>query len=85
MSVLIFLDQADGQIKKSSLEAANYGAKVAELLGTSAEAVVLGNVTERRLIHWQVSTYMTADSMRVQTPSTSLPALMSSKPPPNLR
>jgi electron transfer flavoprotein alpha subunit len=46
MSVLIFLDQADGHVKKASLEAANYGAKVAEQLGTSAEAIVLGNVTE---------------------------------------
>jgi electron transfer flavoprotein alpha subunit len=46
MSVLIFIDQADGQIKRSSLEAAAYGAKVAELLSTSAEAIVLGNVTD---------------------------------------
>ncbi|HQW83925.1 MAG TPA: electron transfer flavoprotein subunit alpha/FixB family protein [Ferruginibacter sp.] len=46
MSVLIFLDQSEGQIKKSSFEAASYGAKVAEQLGTSAEAIVLGNVTD---------------------------------------
>ena len=46
MSVLIFLDQSEGQIKKSSLEAASYGAKVAELTGTTAEAIVLGNVTD---------------------------------------
>ena len=46
MSVLIFIDQADGQIKKSSLEAAAYGAKVAEQLSTTAEAIVLGNVTD---------------------------------------
>ena len=46
MSVLIFVDQADGHIKKSSFEALSYGSKVAELLGTSAEAVVLGNVTD---------------------------------------
>jgi electron transfer flavoprotein alpha subunit len=46
MSVLVFLDQADGHIKKASLEAANYGAKVAAQLGTSAEAIVLGSVTE---------------------------------------
>ena len=46
MSVLIFLDQADGQIKKSSLEAASYGSKVAELMNTTSEAVVLGNVTD---------------------------------------
>ncbi|MBK6634593.1 MAG: electron transfer flavoprotein subunit alpha/FixB family protein [Chitinophagaceae bacterium] len=44
MSVLIFLDQSEGHIKKSSLEAASYGAKVAELLGTTADAIVLGNV-----------------------------------------
>ncbi len=46
MSVLIFLDQSEGHIKKSSFEAASYGAKVAELTGTSAEAIVLGNVSD---------------------------------------
>ncbi|HTD92330.1 MAG TPA: electron transfer flavoprotein subunit alpha/FixB family protein, partial [Chitinophagaceae bacterium] len=45
MSVLIFLDTTDGQVKKSSLEALCYGAKVAELSGTTAEAVVLGAVS----------------------------------------
>ncbi|MBI3883420.1 MAG: electron transfer flavoprotein subunit alpha/FixB family protein [Sphingobacteriales bacterium] len=44
--VLIFLDQSENTIKKSSLEAAAYGAKVAELTGTTAEAIVLGNVTD---------------------------------------
>ena len=46
MSVLIFLDQSEGHIKKSSFEAACYAAKVAELTGTKAEAIVLGNVTD---------------------------------------
>ena len=46
MSVLIFLDQADGHIKKSSFEAASYGAKLAENLNTSAEGIVLGNVSD---------------------------------------
>ena len=46
MSVLIFLDQADGHIRKASLEAACYGAKVAEQLGTTAEAIVLGTISE---------------------------------------
>jgi len=46
MSVLIFLDQSEGHIKKSSFEAASYGAKVAELMGTTAEAIVLGNVND---------------------------------------
>lgn len=45
MSVLVFLDQADGQIRKSSLEAACYGATVAAQLGLSAEAIVFGSTT----------------------------------------
>lgn len=46
MSVLVFLDQADGQIRKSSLEAASYGAALAEKLGVPAEGVVIGTSTE---------------------------------------
>ena len=46
MSVLIFIDQADGQVKKSSLEALSYGAKIADQLNTAAEGVVLGTVSE---------------------------------------
>lgn len=46
MSVLIFLDQSEGHIKKNSFEAASYGAKVAEMLGTEAHGIVLGNVVE---------------------------------------
>ncbi len=46
MSVLIFLDQADGNIKKNSFEAASYGAKIAENLNTSAEGIVLGTVKD---------------------------------------
>ena len=46
MSVLIFLDEADGHIKKSSFEAASYGVKLAETLSTTAEGIVLGNVND---------------------------------------
>ncbi len=46
MSVLIFVDHTDGHIKKASHEALSYGAKIAEQTGTTAEAVVLGTVTE---------------------------------------
>jgi electron transfer flavoprotein alpha subunit len=46
MSVLIFLDQSEGHIKKNSFEAASYGAKVAELLGMAAEGIVLGKVND---------------------------------------
>jgi electron transfer flavoprotein alpha subunit len=46
MSVLIFLDQSEGHIKKNSFEAASYGAKLAENLGTTAEGIVLGTVND---------------------------------------
>ena len=46
MSVLIFLDQSEGHIKKNSFEAASYGAKVAEMLNTTAEGIVLGTVND---------------------------------------
>ena len=44
MPVLIFADQADGHIKKTSFEALTYGAAVATQLGTTAEALVFGTV-----------------------------------------
>lgn len=46
MSVLIFIDQSEGHVKKPSLEALSYGAKLAELLGTSAEGVIVGSISE---------------------------------------
>jgi electron transfer flavoprotein alpha subunit len=46
MSVLIFIDTAEGHVKKASLEAMTYGAKVAEQLGTTAEGIVLGTAKE---------------------------------------
>lgn len=46
MSVLIFIDTADGHVKKASLEAMSYGAAIATQLGTTAEGVVLGSVTD---------------------------------------
>jgi electron transfer flavoprotein alpha subunit len=46
MSVLIFVDQTEGHIKKASYEVLTYGAKLAEQLGTSAEALVLGTVND---------------------------------------
>lgn len=42
MSVLIFADQVQGKIKKAAFEAVQYGAKVAQQLGTEAYAIVLG-------------------------------------------
>lgn len=49
MSVLIFADQAHGKIKKVAFEAVQYGAKVAQQLGVSATALVLGAVDSAEL------------------------------------
>ena len=46
MSVLIFVDHADGQVKKSSYEALTYGSKIAAQIGTTAEALLLGTVAD---------------------------------------
>src|SRR5687768_18034420 len=46
MSVLIFIDQAEGHVKKSSLEALSYGAKIADQLNTTAQGVILGSSDE---------------------------------------
>jgi electron transfer flavoprotein alpha subunit len=46
MSVLIFIDTNEGHVKKASLEVMSYGAKLADQLGTVAEGVALGTVTE---------------------------------------
>jgi electron transfer flavoprotein alpha subunit len=46
MSVLIFIDQAEGHVKKASLEAMSYGADLAARMGTSAEGIWLGTAAE---------------------------------------
>jgi electron transfer flavoprotein alpha subunit len=46
MSVLIFVDHTEGQVKKASHEAMSYGAALASQLGTTAEALVLGKLDE---------------------------------------
>ena len=42
--VLVYLDQFEGHIKRSSIEAACYASKVAALTGTYAEGIILGTV-----------------------------------------
>ncbi len=46
MSVLIFVDQTENHIKKSSYEVLTYGVKLAAQIGTNAEAIVLGTVND---------------------------------------
>src|ERR1044072_2033597 len=46
MSVLIFIDHADGHIRKATYEALTYGADIAKQLNTSAEGLILGTVND---------------------------------------
>lgn len=46
MPVFIFIDHANGQVKKASLEALSYGAALAAQLGTSAEGILLGTLSD---------------------------------------
>jgi electron transfer flavoprotein alpha subunit len=43
MSVLVYTEISKGKIKKSSLEAVNYGARIAAQMNTTATAVVVGD------------------------------------------
>ncbi|MFD2247625.1 electron transfer flavoprotein subunit alpha/FixB family protein [Pontibacter ruber] len=49
MSVLVLVEGLNGEIKKSSLEAASYGSQVAKELGTTATALAIGEVHEDAL------------------------------------
>ncbi|MCP9770995.1 electron transfer flavoprotein subunit alpha/FixB family protein [Lacihabitans sp. LS3-19] len=49
MSVLIYTELADGQYKKSSIEAINYGSKVAAQLGISSIVLAIGAASEADL------------------------------------
>ncbi len=46
MPVLIFVDQTEGHIKKASFEVLTYGAALAQQMGTTAEALLLGTVND---------------------------------------
>ena len=46
MPVLIFIDHSEGHIKKASFEALTYGADAAKQLGTTAEGLLLGTVSD---------------------------------------
>jgi electron transfer flavoprotein alpha subunit len=46
MSVLIFIDRADGHVKKTAFEAISYGAALAAKLGIQAEGLFLGKAAE---------------------------------------
>lgn len=49
MSVLVFTENWDGKFKKLSFELVSYASKVAEMLGTTATALSIGNVADDEL------------------------------------
>lgn len=49
MSVLVFTENWEGKFKKLSFELVSYAAKVAEMLGTTATALSIGNVADDEL------------------------------------
>lgn len=49
MSVLVLVEQTDGNIKKKSLEAAQYAAEIAKKTSTTATALVLGTIADGEL------------------------------------
>ena len=49
MSVLVIVECDKGEVKKSSLEVASYGAQVAAMLGTTATAVAVGEASDASL------------------------------------
>ncbi len=72
MKVLVFIDQTEGSVKKSSYEALSYGASVASLAGGEAVGLVLGDVKDdltalgkygvQTIHHVQNSTLNTVDA-----------------------
>lgn len=49
MSVLVYIDSDNGEIKKSSYEAATFASRIAEKKGTDVVGVVFGNVNEEKI------------------------------------
>lgn len=72
--VLVFAESPRGQFKKSAFEAVTYGKKVAELLGTSCTALVLGTANNAgelgrygasRVLHASDAAYDQFDSQSI--------------------
>ncbi len=49
MSVLVFIEQSGGKVKKSSLEALTFGSQLAEKLGVNCIGATAGNLSEEQL------------------------------------
>lgn len=49
MSVLVYIENTDGKLKKSAFEAASYGKEIANTLNTETIAISIGDVAESEL------------------------------------
>ncbi len=49
MSILVFIEGADGEVKKSSLEAVSYAVELAKKKGGTATALAIGNFSATAL------------------------------------
>lgn len=49
MSVLIYIENTEGQLKKSAFEAASYGKSIADTLQTNITAISIGDVSDSEL------------------------------------
>jgi electron transfer flavoprotein alpha subunit len=49
MSVLVYIENTDGQLKKSAFEVASYGKDIATQLGTEAIALAIGDISSDEL------------------------------------
>jgi electron transfer flavoprotein alpha subunit len=49
MSVLVYIEHADGNFKKSAFEAVSYAKAIADQTGTNLTAISIGNVEEQQL------------------------------------
>jgi electron transfer flavoprotein alpha subunit len=49
MSVLAYLEHADGKLKKSALEVVSYGKAIADQLGTTLSALAIGEIANNEL------------------------------------
>ncbi|WP_164112797.1 MULTISPECIES: electron transfer flavoprotein subunit alpha/FixB family protein [Sphingobacterium] len=67
MSVLIYIENTEGQFKKSAFEAASYGKAIADLLQTEAVAISIGDVQDTEL--QKLGNYGISKVLKVSTDS----------------
>lgn len=49
MSVLVYIENTDGQLKKSAFEVASYAKEIASVMGTEAIAIAIGGIAQEEL------------------------------------